>query len=91
MRLWREVERHPPPGVDRLHRWRSPLRGLWLTSMLGSVLLATLPVVILTGLISYIVYAPQFGTALPVQVGWLKSTAPTCHSKWVKSIDFQAS
>lgn len=72
MRLWREVERHPPPGVDRLHRWRSPLRGLWLTSVLGSVLLATLPVVILTGLISYIVYAPQFGTALPVQVGWLK-------------------
>lgn len=70
--LWRGLDRHRPPGVDRLHRWRSPLRGLWLTSVFGSALLATLPIVILTGLVSYIVYAPQFGTAVPVDVGWLK-------------------
>jgi DMSO/TMAO reductase YedYZ molybdopterin-dependent catalytic subunit len=53
-------------------RWRSPLRGLWLTSMLGSVLLVTLPIVILTGLLSYIAYGPQFGQAIPGNVGWLK-------------------
>ncbi len=53
-------------------RWRSPLRGLWLTSTLGSVLLVTLPVVIITGLLSYIAYGPQFGQAIPADVGVLK-------------------
>lgn len=60
------------PGVRRLQRWRSPLRGLWLTSVFGSVLLVTLPVVIVTGLLSYIAYGPQFGQAIPADVGWLK-------------------
>jgi DMSO/TMAO reductase YedYZ molybdopterin-dependent catalytic subunit len=55
-----------------LHRWRSPLRGPWLTSAFGSVLILGLPIVILTGLLSYIAYGPQFGQALPVHVGWLK-------------------
>jgi DMSO/TMAO reductase YedYZ molybdopterin-dependent catalytic subunit len=36
------------------------------------VLLAGLPVVILTGLLSYIAYGPQFGQAIPGHVGWLK-------------------
>jgi DMSO/TMAO reductase YedYZ molybdopterin-dependent catalytic subunit len=71
-RLWRAVDLHRPPGLDRLHRFRSPLRGLWLTSVFGSVLLVTLPIVTLTGLVSYIVYAPQFGTSVPSDVGWLK-------------------
>jgi hypothetical protein len=71
-RLWRALDRHRPPGLERLHRWRSPLRGVWLTSVFGSVLLVTSPIVILTGLVSYIVYAPQFGTAVPAGVGWLK-------------------
>jgi DMSO/TMAO reductase YedYZ molybdopterin-dependent catalytic subunit len=53
-------------------RWRSPLRGRWLTSVLGSVLLVTLPVVILTGLLSYLAYAPQLGQAIPGDVGWLR-------------------
>jgi DMSO/TMAO reductase YedYZ molybdopterin-dependent catalytic subunit len=53
-------------------RWRSPLRGPWLTSVFGSVLLVTLPIVIVTGLVSYIAYSPQFGQALPSQVGWMK-------------------
>jgi DMSO/TMAO reductase YedYZ molybdopterin-dependent catalytic subunit len=52
--------------------WRSPLRGPWLTSALGSVLLVTLPVVILTGLLSYLAYAPQLGQAIPGHVGWLR-------------------
>jgi len=71
-RLWRALDRYPPPGVKRLNRFRSPLRGPWLTSVLGSVLLVTLPIVILTGLLSYIAYAPQFGQAIPADVGWLR-------------------
>jgi DMSO/TMAO reductase YedYZ molybdopterin-dependent catalytic subunit len=58
--------------IGLLQRWRSPLRGLWFTSVLGSVLLVTLPVVIITGLLSYIAYGPQFGQAIPGDVGWLK-------------------
>ncbi len=71
-RLWRNLDRHPPPGVDQLQRWRSPLRGPWLTSVFGFVLLVTLPIVIVTGLLSYIAYGPQFGQAIPGDVGWLK-------------------
>ncbi|WIM87280.1 molybdopterin-dependent oxidoreductase [Candidatus Mycobacterium wuenschmannii] len=71
-RLWRTIERRRPPGFGRLQRFRSPLRGLWLTSVFGSVLLVALPIVIVTGLVSYIVYAPQFGTSVPADVGWLK-------------------
>ena len=59
-------------GGYEVQRWRSPLRGLWLTSVFGSVLLATLPIVIITGLLSYIAYGPQFGQAIPGDVGWLK-------------------
>lgn len=72
--FWRALERHPPVGVDRL-RWRSPLRGPWLTSLFGSVLLVTLPIVIVTGLLSYIAYAPQFGQAIPANIGWLRLPA----------------
>jgi DMSO/TMAO reductase YedYZ molybdopterin-dependent catalytic subunit len=72
--LWRTLENHPPPGLS-LIRWRSPLRGPWLTSVFGLVLLAVLPVVIITGLLSYIAYGPRFGTAIPSDVGWLKLPA----------------
>src|SRR5689334_16262688 len=61
------MERHPPP----LPRFRSPLRGPWLTSVFGAVLLAALPVVIVTGLLSYVAYGPQFGQAIPGDVGVL--------------------
>ncbi|KAA1251271.1 molybdopterin-dependent oxidoreductase [Mycobacterium simiae] len=71
-RLWRAVERHPPPGLRRSARFRSPLRGPWLTSVFGLVLLVALPIVIITGLLSYIAYAPQFGQAIPADVGWLR-------------------
>jgi DMSO/TMAO reductase YedYZ molybdopterin-dependent catalytic subunit len=40
--------------------------------VLGSVLLVTLPVVILTGLLSYLAYAPQLGQAIPANVGRLR-------------------
>ena len=62
--LWRTLEEHPPPGLSRI-RWRSPLRGPWLTSVFGSVLLVVLPIVIVTGLLSYIAYGPKFGQAIP--------------------------
>jgi DMSO/TMAO reductase YedYZ molybdopterin-dependent catalytic subunit len=63
----------------RLGRWlpqfRSPLRGPWLTSVFGLVLLVTLPIVIITGLLSYIAYEPQLGQAIPGDVGWLRLPA----------------
>jgi DMSO/TMAO reductase YedYZ molybdopterin-dependent catalytic subunit len=65
--LVRAAERHRPP----LPRFTSPLRGLWLTSVLGVVLLAALPVVIVTGLLSYVAYGPRFGQAIPSDVGVL--------------------
>jgi DMSO/TMAO reductase YedYZ molybdopterin-dependent catalytic subunit len=37
----------------------------------GSVLLVGLPLVILTGLLSYIAYGPRFGQAIPADIGWL--------------------
>ncbi|WP_205875943.1 molybdopterin-dependent oxidoreductase [Mycobacterium camsae] len=50
----------------------SPLRGPWLTSVFGLALLIVLPIVILTGLLSYIAYGPQLGQAIPAEVGWLR-------------------
>ncbi|MGK5741039.1 molybdopterin-dependent oxidoreductase [Micromonospora sp. URMC 103] len=72
-RLWRALDRRRPPGTDAMTRgWRSPLRGPWLTSVFGAVLLATLPLVIVTGLLDYAAYAPRFGQAFPTDVGWLR-------------------
>ena len=73
--LWRRLDRHPPPGLQRLTAFRSPLRGPWLTSVFGFVLLVTLPIVIITGLLSYIAYEPQLGQAIPGDVGWLRLPA----------------
>ena len=53
-------------------RWRSPIRGPWLTSVFASILLVGLPLVALSGLLSFIAYGPQFaGNAYPAHVGWL--------------------
>ncbi|MGW3607454.1 molybdopterin-dependent oxidoreductase [Micromonospora sp. NPDC005161] len=72
-RLWRALEQHPAPGTRAVRRaWRSPLRGPWLTSVFGVVLLVSLPVVIITGLLDYAAYGPQFGQAFPHDVGWLR-------------------
>jgi hypothetical protein len=40
-------------GPSNPRNWNSPLRGPWLTSVLGAVLLVGLPVMIVTGLLSY--------------------------------------
>ena len=53
-------ERGPGGPFDR-RVWRSPLRGPWLTSVLGAVLLVGLPLVSLTGLLSYAAYDPAPG------------------------------
>ncbi|MFJ9031310.1 molybdopterin-dependent oxidoreductase [Streptomyces sp. NPDC102274] len=39
--------------------WRSPLRGPWLTSVFAVVLLIGIPVLFLTGLVSYLAYNPD--------------------------------
>ncbi|MGW4276206.1 molybdopterin-dependent oxidoreductase [Streptomyces seoulensis] len=51
----------PPPGPFRPGFWRSPLRGPWLTSVFGLVLLAGLPLIFVTGLLSYAAYNPGLG------------------------------
>lgn len=70
VRLWRALERFRPPGTGS-DRWRSPLRGPWLTSVFAVVLLVCLPIVTVTGLLSYVAYGPQLGQAIPGDVGWL--------------------
>ncbi len=61
-----------PRGPFREEFWRSPLRGSWLTSMLALVLLIGIPVVAITGLLSYVAYQPHLGkNAVGVGVGRL--------------------
>lgn len=50
-------------------RFRSPLRGPWLTSVFAVVLLVGLPVVIGTGILDYLAYGP--GQSIPGDVGLL--------------------
>ena len=73
-----QVERRKPwrAMADRgsvlpSNTWRSPLRGPWLTSVFGLVLLIALPVVTVTGLLSYVAYGPALGQARPDDVGLL--------------------
>ncbi len=56
-----------------LPRFRSPVRGTWLTSVFGFVLLIGLPIMLVTGFLSYAAYDPQFpGNALPGDPGLLR-------------------
>ena len=72
--LWRGLERLRPPGpLFRSDLWRSPLRGPWLTAVLARVLLYGLPVLLVTGFLSYAAYEPRFpGNAFPADPGWLR-------------------
>ena len=47
------------PGPFRRSFWRSPIRGPWLTSVFGLILLAGIPVLFVTGLLSYAAYNPD--------------------------------
>jgi DMSO/TMAO reductase YedYZ molybdopterin-dependent catalytic subunit len=49
----------PPPGPARRSFWRSPVRGPWLTSVLGLMLLVSIPMMFVTGLLSYAAYNPD--------------------------------
>ncbi len=51
----------PPPGPTRPGFWRSPLRGPWLTSLLGSALLPLVIVCAVTGFLSQAAYDPSLG------------------------------
>ena len=72
--LWRAVKRRRPPGpLFRADLWRSPVRGPWLTAVLARVLLYGLPVLLVTGLLSYAAYEPRFpGNAFPADPGLLR-------------------
>ncbi len=48
-------------GPSPRDRWRSPVRGPWLTSVFGVVLLVGIPIEFITGLLSYAAYDPRLG------------------------------
>jgi DMSO/TMAO reductase YedYZ molybdopterin-dependent catalytic subunit len=50
-----------PPGPFRPTFWRSPLRGPWLTSFLGTLLGPLIVVIAFTGLVSHDAYYPELG------------------------------
>ena len=54
--------REPPPGPFRPAFWRSPLRGPWLTSFLGTLLGPLIIVIAATGLISHDAYYPDLAS-----------------------------
>ncbi len=55
------LDDRPPPGPFRPGFWRSPLRGPWLTSFLGSALLPLIVVCAVTGFLSHAAYLPGLG------------------------------
>ncbi len=57
----RLVPDSPPPGPFRPGFWKSPLRGPWLTALLGSILLVLVTIVSVTGFLSHIAYNPDLG------------------------------
>jgi DMSO/TMAO reductase YedYZ molybdopterin-dependent catalytic subunit len=57
-RPWPE---EPPPGPFRRDFWRSPLRGPWLTSLLGAALLPLIVICAVTGFLSHAAYNPDLG------------------------------
>ena len=71
--VFARLDKMRPPGpLFNPRLWRSPLRGPWLTSVFGLVLLIGLPLVIVTGLLSYIAYQPQYGQGIPADVHGLR-------------------
>lgn len=50
-----------PPGPFRPGFWRSPIRGAWLTAVLGLILLFGITILFVTGLLSYAAYNPNLG------------------------------
>ncbi|MCU1673526.1 MAG: hypothetical protein JWN77_1639 [Frankiales bacterium] len=68
-----EEKGRPPGPLFNPRLWKSPIRGPWLTSVFAAVLLVGLPILIVTGLLSYLAYQPQFpGNAFPGDVHGLR-------------------
>ena len=63
-----------PPGPFRPGFWRSPLRGPWLTSALGSILLILIAIVAATGFLSHAAYMPDLGRNAIVRSRWAMTT-----------------
>lgn len=63
----------PPPGPTRPGFWRSPLRGPWLTSVFGLILLFGVTILFVTGLLSYAAYNPDLAPVndQTLDKGWL--------------------
>jgi len=67
-----------PPGPFRPGFFRSPVRGPWLTSVLGTILLVLIAIVATTGFLSHIAYMPDLGfnaivpknRDFPLTFGW---------------------
>lgn len=57
----RLIPETPPPGPFRPTFWRSPLRGAWLTTLVGSLLLVAMTIVAATGFLSHAAYNPDLG------------------------------
>ena len=55
------IPTEPPPGPTRPGFWRSPVRSAWLTTIIGSLLLACIVIVSTTGLLSHAAYQPDLG------------------------------
>ena len=56
MKLRSPLPTEPPPGPTRPTSWKSPLRGPWLSSFLGSLLLPLIIICALTGFLSQLAY-----------------------------------
>lgn len=59
MNLWRGLLARSPDPATLPRLWRSPIRGPWLTSVFGSVLLIGIPVEFVTGLLDWAAYNPR--------------------------------
>ncbi len=55
------LPKDPPPGPSQEDFWLSPVRGPWLTTILGSVLLVAVVIVGATGFLSHAAYNPDLG------------------------------
>ena len=67
--------------------WRSPLRGPWLTSILGSALLPLIVICAVTGFLSHIAYFPDLGPALvPDSAGFLSIDPAKLHAVFAHDV-----